>query len=136
MGLHRRERLSEEFRDALLGWVPSGFSVYVGPRIHPSDPEHFERLARYVVRVPMPHKDVRLTGAGQVRVSIPRHPRTGWNRGPGGSRTRPAVMQGRDPAGNGGRRWSVAGSPGAMTDVLTPGSGIQLPIPPFSGDDG
>jgi hypothetical protein len=27
MGLHRRERLSEEFRDNLLGWVRSGFSV-------------------------------------------------------------------------------------------------------------
>ena len=39
--------------------------------------EPHERLARYVVRVPMPQKDVRLTVEGQVRVSIPSHPRTG-----------------------------------------------------------
>jgi hypothetical protein len=75
--LYEGERLSGEFRDALLGWAPSGFSVYVGPRVHPSDPEPFERLARYIVRVPMPQKDVRLTGAGRVQVSIPPHPRTG-----------------------------------------------------------
>jgi len=75
--LHEGERLSAEFRDTLLGWVSSGFSVYVGPRVHPDDPEHFERLARYIARVPMPQKDVRLTGEGQVRVGIPPHPRTG-----------------------------------------------------------
>jgi hypothetical protein len=75
--LHDSERLSEEFRDTLMGWVHSGFSVHAGPRVYPTDPEHFERLARYVVRVPMPQKDVRLTAEGQVRVVIPPHPRTG-----------------------------------------------------------
>jgi len=75
--LHREERLSEEFRDTLLGWVHSGFSVHAGPRIYPEDGGHFEHLARYVVRVPMPSKDVRLTAEGQVQVITPRHPRTG-----------------------------------------------------------
>jgi hypothetical protein len=59
--LHREERLSEEFRDTLLGWVHSGFSVHAGPRIYPEDAGHFEHLARYVVRVPMPSQEVRLT---------------------------------------------------------------------------
>ena len=75
--LHRQERLSEEFRANLLSWVHSGFSVHVGPRLYPTDPESFERLGRYVVRVPMPQKDVRLTPEGQVHVTIPVDPRTG-----------------------------------------------------------
>ena len=75
--LSRAERLSEEFRDNLLGWVHSGFSVYAGPRIYPTEPEHLERLGRYIVRVPMPQKDVRLTPEGQVRVATPPDPRTG-----------------------------------------------------------
>lgn len=75
--LHRAERLTEEFRDNLLGWVRSGFSVHAGPRIYPTEPEHLERLGRYIVRVPMPQKDVRLTSEGQVRVATPPHPRTG-----------------------------------------------------------
>ncbi len=57
--------------------MPSGFSVYAGPRVHPTDPEHLERLARYIVRVPMPQKDVRLTHEGRVRVAIPGGSRTG-----------------------------------------------------------
>ena len=75
--LTRAERLSEEFRDNLLSWVHSGFSVHAGPRIHPTDPEYLARLGRYIVRVPMPSKDVRLTSEGQVRVATPPDPRTG-----------------------------------------------------------
>ena len=75
--LHRQERLSEEFRDNLLSWVHSGFSVHAGPRLYPTDPKSFERLGRYVVRVPMPQKDVRLTPEGQVQVTTPVDPRTG-----------------------------------------------------------
>ena len=75
--LHRAERLTEEFRDNLLGWVRSGFSVHAGSRIYPTEPEHLERLGRYIVRVPMPQKDVRLTRAGKVRVATPPDPRSG-----------------------------------------------------------
>ena len=75
--LTRAERLSEEFRDNLLSWVHSGFSVHAGPRIYPTDPEYLARLGRYIVRVPMPSKDVRLTSEGQVRVTTPPDPRTG-----------------------------------------------------------
>ena len=48
-----------------------------GPRIYPTDPEHLERLGRYIVRVPMPSKDVRLRSEGQVRVATPPDPRIG-----------------------------------------------------------
>jgi len=75
--LTRAERLSEGFRDNLLNWVHSGFSVHAGPRICPTDPEYLARLGRYIVRVPMPSKDVRLTHEGQVRVTTPPDPRTG-----------------------------------------------------------
>ena len=40
-----------------------------GPRIYPTDPEYLARLGRYIVRVPMPSKDVRLTSEGQVRIT-------------------------------------------------------------------
>ena len=63
--LGRAERLSEEFRDNLLGWVHSGFSVHAGPRIYPTDAEHLERLGRTIVRVPMPSKDVGLDLRGE-----------------------------------------------------------------------
>lgn len=48
-----------------------------GPRLYPTDPASFERLGRYVVRVPMPNKDVRLTPEGQVHVTTPVDPHTG-----------------------------------------------------------
>ena len=75
--LNRAERLSEEFRDQLVSWVHSDFSVHAGPRIYPTDSEQLERLGRYIVRAPMPSKDVRLTSAGKVHVATPPHPRTG-----------------------------------------------------------
>jgi len=33
-----------------------------GPRIHPEDAGHFEHLARYLVPVPLPSQNLRLTG--------------------------------------------------------------------------
>jgi hypothetical protein len=75
--LHRAERLSAEFRDTLLAWTHSGFSVHAGPRIYPWEAGHLARLGRYIARVPMPQKEVRLTEAGKVRISTPADPRTG-----------------------------------------------------------
>ncbi len=75
--LHRAERLSAEFRDTLLAWTHSGFSVHAGPRLYPWEAGHLARLGRYIARVPMPQKEVRLTEAGKVRILTPPDPRTG-----------------------------------------------------------
>jgi hypothetical protein len=76
-GLVRAERLSEEFRDTLLSWVHSGFSVHGEQLVLDHEADRLERLARYVVRAPIPLDRVRLTEAGQVEVATPPHPQTG-----------------------------------------------------------
>jgi hypothetical protein len=43
-------------------------SVHAGPRVYPMWPEH---LGRYIVRMPMPSKDVRLTEEGKDGQSEP-----------------------------------------------------------------
>ncbi len=48
--LVREERLSDNTRDRLLAWNPSGFSVFVGEPIAPYNNESRERLARYLVK--------------------------------------------------------------------------------------
>ena len=74
--LHRDGRLSEEFRDRLLTWSPSGFSAQAQPPLPPDDPRARERLARYILRGPLPADAVSLDRGG-VLVRTPPHPRTG-----------------------------------------------------------
>jgi hypothetical protein len=75
--LHRAERLSEGFRDALLSWVHSGFSVYARQVIDADDRDQLERMARYLTRPPLAIGAVREDPMGQVVVETPPHPRTG-----------------------------------------------------------
>jgi hypothetical protein len=63
----RGERLSEKFRDTLLSWVHSGFSVHGEQSVFDHEPERLERLARYMVRAPIPFDRVDLTEDEQVR---------------------------------------------------------------------
>jgi hypothetical protein len=42
----------ETFRETLLTWERSGFSVYGEQVVHETEEERLERLARYVVRAP------------------------------------------------------------------------------------
>jgi hypothetical protein len=70
------ERLSEEFQEALLGWVHSGFAVHGERVVWRDDPSSLERLARYALRAPMPFDAVELHGS-KVRVKTPPEPRTG-----------------------------------------------------------
>jgi hypothetical protein len=74
--LHAAGRLSEEFRDNLLSWRRSGFSVGADQRIEAGDLPRLERLARYIARGPLPLDRVRVEG-GQVLVTTPPDPRTG-----------------------------------------------------------
>jgi hypothetical protein len=75
--LHEAERLSDRFRESLLGWTHSGFHSYVGPPIPPTDKDRLERLARYLTRPPIALGSVSLTQEGQVLVTTPPDPRTG-----------------------------------------------------------
>jgi len=63
----RAERLSEEFRDTLLSWVHSGFSVHGEQLVLDHETDRLERLARYVVQAPIPFDRVSLTEDGQGR---------------------------------------------------------------------
>jgi hypothetical protein len=71
------ERLSETFRDTLLTWERSGFSVYGEQLVLDTEGERLERLARYVVRAPMPFAVVEATAQEEVRITTPPDPRTG-----------------------------------------------------------
>ncbi|MSR75748.1 MAG: hypothetical protein EXS14_09810 [Planctomycetes bacterium] len=51
--LHEAERLSDGFKESLLSWVRSGFSVFAGSAISPHDQGALERMARYVTRPPL-----------------------------------------------------------------------------------
>ena len=75
--LVRAERLSEDFRDALLSWQHSGFSVHAAERVEPGDGERIEALGRYATRVPLAQGSVRLREDGRVEVETPPDPRTG-----------------------------------------------------------
>ena len=75
--LHRAERLSEGFRDSLLPWVHSGFSVYARQVIDADDRDQLERIARYLTRPPLAIGSVRQDPMGQVVLTTPPDPRTG-----------------------------------------------------------
>ena len=75
--LVKGERLSETFRETLLTWERSGFSVYGEQVVHETEGERLERLARYVVRAPMPFGVVERVGEEEVRITTPPDPRTG-----------------------------------------------------------
>lgn len=45
-----RKKITEDLIDMMMGWRHSGFNVYCGQRIQPSEEEAMENLARYVVR--------------------------------------------------------------------------------------
>jgi hypothetical protein len=75
--LVRAERLSEGFRDTLLSWEPSGFSVYGEQVVLETEGDRMERLARYAVRAPMPFQMVEATAENRVRIRTPPDPRTG-----------------------------------------------------------
>lgn len=74
--LCRAERLSEAFRNRLLGWTPSGFSVDANQLVFDHEPHRLERLARYLTRPPMAVSSVRTNDDGRVEVEIPLHPVT------------------------------------------------------------
>ena len=71
------QRLSEEFREVLLTWERTGFSVYGEHVVVEGEEEHLERLVRYMVRPPMAVGIVEKTEAGNVRLQTPVDPRTG-----------------------------------------------------------
>ena len=75
--LVRAERLSEEFRDVLLAWERTGFSVYGEQVVWEGEEARLERVVRYMVRPPMAVGVVGETEAGAVRVQTPVDPRTG-----------------------------------------------------------
>ncbi len=74
--LHQAERLSETFLDSLLSWVHSGFSVFARQVVFREDPAAIERLARYLVRAPMPQSHIERGGKDLILLRTPPDPRT------------------------------------------------------------
>jgi len=76
--LVREERLSEEFRDRLLGFRHGGgFSVYGRHLILNEEPARLEHMARYAVRAPVAADRVHEAEDGRILLEIPPDPRTG-----------------------------------------------------------
>jgi len=72
--LNRAERLSEAFLNNLLGWNPSGFSVYANQLVFDDEPDRLERLARYLTRAPIAVDAVRTDDDARVEVTTPISP--------------------------------------------------------------
>ena len=75
--LNRAERLSEAFLNNLLGWNPSGFSVYANQLVFVDEPDRLERLARYLTRAPIAVDAVRTDDDARVEVTTPHQSVTG-----------------------------------------------------------
>ena len=75
--LVRAERLSEEFRESLLSWEHSGFSVHAGEVIEAKQRESLERMARYMTRTPVALAKVFHLKGGRVKLLTPRDRKTG-----------------------------------------------------------
>ena len=75
--LVRAERLSEDFRDRLLSWEHSGFSVHAGEAMESTERESLERMARYMSRAPVALGKVFRQEDGRVKLLTPRDPKTG-----------------------------------------------------------
>ena len=69
--------LSEEFRERLLSWEHSGFSVHVGKPVSAEDAAALERLGRYGARAPVSMERVFLERDGRVKYLTPPDPRSG-----------------------------------------------------------
>nr|WP_255405167.1 transposase [Thermoanaerobacterium sp. RBIITD] len=51
--LKKEEKITDFIIENMMGWHHSGFNVYSGEAIWPSDQEGIERLAQYIVRAPI-----------------------------------------------------------------------------------
>lgn len=52
----RRERLAPETAQRLMGWNPTGFSVWVGEPIGPDETISRQRLSRTITKAPVAHE--------------------------------------------------------------------------------
>ena len=62
--------------DNLLSWVHP-FSVFAGEPVSPEDPQHLERLARYITRPPLAADSICQRDDGMLQMTTPPDPRTG-----------------------------------------------------------
>jgi len=75
--LGKARRLSEGFRDRLLGWRHSGFSVYGAQVVLPHESDRVLQLARYATRPPLAEPRVRRRDEGSYLLATPPDPATG-----------------------------------------------------------
>ena len=73
----RPQRLSEAFRERLLSWEHSGFSVHAGEAIEAKQRESLECMGRYMTRAPVALSKVFPQKDGRVKLLTPRDPKTG-----------------------------------------------------------
>ena len=75
--LVKAERLSEGFRDRLLTWRHSGFSVYGAQVVLPEESGRLAHLARYATRPPLAKQRVQRGPDKMYRLQVPPDPATG-----------------------------------------------------------
>ena len=75
--LVKAQRLSEGFRDRLLGWRHSGFSVYGAQVVLPEEGDRLLQLARYSTRPPLAQQRVQPGPGKTYRLQTPPDPATG-----------------------------------------------------------
>jgi hypothetical protein len=51
--LKKEEKITDSIIENMMTWHHSGFNVYCGERIWPSNSEGLERLAQYIIRAPI-----------------------------------------------------------------------------------
>jgi len=75
--LVKAQRLSEGFRDRLLTWRHSGFSVYGAQVVLPEETARIAHLARYATRPPLAQQRVRKRDEGTYLLETTSDPATG-----------------------------------------------------------
>jgi hypothetical protein len=56
----------------MMGWHHSGFNVYCGERIWPSNDEGLERLAQYIIRAPISQERMLYIPAAETKDGVAR----------------------------------------------------------------
>jgi hypothetical protein len=70
--LKKEEKITDSIIENMLGWHHSGFNVYCGERIWPSNSEGLERLAQYIIRAPISQERMIYIPAAETKDGVAR----------------------------------------------------------------
>ena len=70
--LKKEEKITDSIIENMMGWHHSGFNVYCGVRICPSNSEGLEKLAQYIIRAPISQERMIYIPAAETKDGVAR----------------------------------------------------------------